>query len=208
MEINSATPMLTYTKKTVDITNLQPEDIELEDIAHGLSNLCRYNGATKRFYSVAEHCVRLAMHVDKREETEYNLNLTLACLLHDATEAYVGDIIYHLKRKMTEFSELEDQVGEAILESFGISEKVCSEVEQELHELDRRICFDEMYYLFDGHLDPSFYENRMIPLGESILVSPNDALGWDPQTAKTTYIDAINKTISKLKEKSNENRLA
>ena len=59
-------------------------DINIEDIAHATANTCRWGGATTEFYSVAEHSIRVAERVSD--------NLKLAALLHDAAEAYLGDI--------------------------------------------------------------------------------------------------------------------
>ena len=80
--------MLTYTGKLIDLFNTSVDDICIEDIAHGLANTCRWNGHTKQFFSVAQHCCMMA---DMATENQ------LAYLLHDAEEAYWGDIIKPLK---------------------------------------------------------------------------------------------------------------
>ena len=80
----------TYTGKILDFLNPKPEQICIEDIAHALSNLCRYTGHTKVFYSVAEHCVRMATN-------ENLLGNSLTKLLHDSAEAYIGDIVLPLQ---------------------------------------------------------------------------------------------------------------
>lgn len=76
--------METYTGGKVHFTNPRPEEINITDIAHQLSMLCRFTGACREFYSVAEHCIRVAHIVP--------INLKLAALLHDAAEAYTNDI--------------------------------------------------------------------------------------------------------------------
>lgn len=88
----------TYTGKIVDILNLQPDDIDIEDIAMSLARQPRFNGHTTKFYSVAQHCVlasQLGVYNDR-----------LAILLHDAAEAYVGDIVTPLK----EYSPLKNEL--------------------------------------------------------------------------------------------------
>jgi len=65
------------------------EEVHIEDIAHGLSNQCRFNGQSRRFLSVAEHCY-WASYIGPEDEA-------LERLLHDAAEAYIGDIIRPLK---------------------------------------------------------------------------------------------------------------
>ena len=74
------------TRTGVAFPLLQPEakDVEVADIAHALSLICRFTGHVKTFYSVAEHCVRVAQLLPPR--------LRAYGLLHDAHEAYVGDI--------------------------------------------------------------------------------------------------------------------
>jgi hypothetical protein len=90
----------------------RPEDVEPSDIAHALGMLCRYNGHVDAFYSVAEHCVLMSHAVSPEN--------ALAALLHDATEAYVGDMIRPLKRSMPDYVAVEDRVMVAIARRFGL----------------------------------------------------------------------------------------
>lgn len=82
--------MVTYSGIVFDLMNPDPDLINLEDIAHGLAFNCRWNGATKRFYSIAEHSIRVSKNCIGRE-------MQLSGLFHDAEEAYWGDIIKPLK---------------------------------------------------------------------------------------------------------------
>lgn len=74
------------------------EDIRIEDIAHALSQQCRFSGHTRVFYSVAEHCVRVSRCLDARG---YARSVVLWGLLHDASEAYLVDIPKPLKEADT-----------------------------------------------------------------------------------------------------------
>jgi len=76
--------LATYSGSKFHFTNPQVEEIKIKDIAHHLSLLCRFNGACREFYSVADHSIRVSRLVP--------YNLKLAALLHDAAEAYIGDI--------------------------------------------------------------------------------------------------------------------
>ena len=86
--------------------------VEIEDIAHGLAYQCRFNGQTKVFYSVAQHSILVADLVPPP--------LKLAALLHDAAEAYLGDMVKPLKVLMPMFSVLEDAVTRLIADAFSL----------------------------------------------------------------------------------------
>jgi 5'-deoxynucleotidase YfbR-like HD superfamily hydrolase len=88
------------------------DHVAIEDIAHGLAFQCRFNGQTQEFYSVAQHSLIVASLVP----TE----LRLAALLHDAAEAYLGDMVKPLKVLLPAFAAIEDQVGAIIAAAFDI----------------------------------------------------------------------------------------
>ena len=90
----------------------RPEEIVIEDIAHALSLLCRFNGHCKRFYSVAEHSV----HVERLLSPE----MKLLGLLHDASEAYIADIPSPVKRNLPDYKKIETNLLRAIAERFGL----------------------------------------------------------------------------------------
>ncbi|WP_317201710.1 phosphohydrolase [Janthinobacterium sp.] len=86
--------------------------VAIEDIAHGLAYQCRFNGQTREFYSVAQHSLVVAALVPP--------HLRLAALLHDAAEAYLGDMVKPLKVLMPGFGELEERVTALIGAEFGL----------------------------------------------------------------------------------------
>ncbi len=101
----------TYTK--VHFTPLEPkeEDIQIIDIAHALSLLCRANGHFPEFYSVGQHCIHCALEADARG---HDRPTVLACLLHDAAEAYLADIIRPVKQHLFPYQQAEEQLLDAI----------------------------------------------------------------------------------------------
>ena len=100
----------TYTGKVFDPYAPDIHSICIEDIAHHLSNLCRFGGSTSRFYSVAEHSIMVSylVHPDNAKWG----------LLHDASEAYVIDLPKPLKVMFPEYKALETIVQQAICEKF------------------------------------------------------------------------------------------
>lgn len=83
----------TYTGRFFDYANPQPEQINLRDIAHSLALTCRYGGHCSTFYSVAEHSVLVSRLLEGSSAQRFRV----AALLHDAHEAYLGDLPTPLK---------------------------------------------------------------------------------------------------------------
>ena len=109
--------------RRLDLLDPTPLDIEIEDIAHGLSFLARWNGQTKGAYgfSVAEHSLLV-----ERTFSSINPNIhpkwKMAALLHDAAEYVIGDLISPVKHSVgPEYEVLENRLMVAINLRFGIS---------------------------------------------------------------------------------------
>ena len=93
----------------------------IEDIAHGLSNICRYSGQCNGFYSVAEHSLLVSETV---------IGFELEALMHDAAEAFLGDITRPLKQMLPDYKRIEGEVERAIFSRFGIQTPIPREVKQ------------------------------------------------------------------------------
>ena len=85
--------MNTYTGRVFNPLEMVPDNVAIEDIAHALSMMCRGNGHLRFFYSVGLHSINCAQEAIARG---YQTGTILACLLHDATEAYIADLIRSL----------------------------------------------------------------------------------------------------------------
>jgi hypothetical protein len=104
----------TYTGGVFWPLDPRPADVRLLDIAHALAQTCRFGGHARFFYSVAQHSVLVSDICDEEDR--------LWGLLHDAAEAYVGDMIRPLKSLgiMANYRAIEQNVQEAICEKFGL----------------------------------------------------------------------------------------
>ena len=108
--------------RRLDLLDPSPLDVEIEDIAHGLARVARWNGQTKgaHAFSVAQHCLlveRLASELRPRATREFRL----AALLHDAAEYVIGDLISPFKAAVgLDYKSLENRLAEAIHIRFGL----------------------------------------------------------------------------------------
>lgn len=101
----------------VDLLNPDPATIDIRSIAAGLSKICRFGGQCPRFYSVAEHCLqatKLAM------KDGCSVEALRAVLLHDAAEAYIGDMVKPLKVMIPEYHLAESRMEAAISKAFNV----------------------------------------------------------------------------------------
>lgn len=120
----------TFTGKRFHLLAPQPDEIDIVDIAHGLSNLCRFTGHTRDFYSVAQHSFLVSHQVPAE--------LALTALLHDATEAYISDLsrpLKHFTPVGAAYQEIEERIAKTIAEKFGTVHPLPSEVQHADHQL-------------------------------------------------------------------------
>lgn len=100
--------------KLFDFLDPHGSDFDIDDIAHGLAHVCRYAGQCRAFYSVAEHSMLVA---DTVEDYPYE------ALLHDAAEAFIGDVTRPFKQLLPEYKRIEATVEDAIIERFGLDRR-------------------------------------------------------------------------------------
>jgi 5'-deoxynucleotidase YfbR-like HD superfamily hydrolase len=162
--------------RRLDLLEPSPLDIEIEDIAHGLARVARWNGQTRgsHAFSVAQHCV-----VVERLTAELNPNLTrqvrLMALLHDAPEYVVGDLISPFKVAIgADYKGLELKLQAAIHLRFGLPALVPSPLAGLFKKADRLSAFHEATQLagFEdkearrlfGAPPPGLKTPRLVPL--------------------------------------------
>ncbi len=135
----------------VHFTPLEPKksEIKIEDIAHALSLMARANGHFPKFYSVGQHCVHCCEEAAARG---YDRRVRLACLLHDASEAYLADITRPVKQHLPKYREIEEILQEAVFRKYL---GVLSKEERALwRELDDTL----LYYEFDHFMGEKLME--------------------------------------------------
>lgn len=103
--------IVTFTGRRWFVRSPHPADVCIEDIAHALAHLCRFGGHCCRFYSVAEHSLRVMRAL---EASESDPRLLLFALLHDASEAYLGDVVRPLKYSLPDYRSIE-RATEAVI---------------------------------------------------------------------------------------------
>lgn len=113
--------ILTASGWYVDFLAPDPDSITIEAIAHALGNTCRFGGHCLPFYSVAEHCVRVAACNFVPSWLKFD------ALMHDAAEAFVGDVPSPLKRLLPDFKTVERRIEEVIADKFD-----CHEIHHEI----------------------------------------------------------------------------
>lgn len=155
----------TYTGLYMNISLPTLEMVCIEDIAHGLSNQCRFGGHLPEFYSVAQHCVLCSELADR----EYRLQ----ALMHDASEAYLIDIPTPIKRLLTNYKELEDDLMSLIAKKFNFSYPLNEHVKQ----------IDQYILQFE-------WDNLMIK-------KPRHGACWTNTHAKQRFLETY-ETLSKL----------
>lgn len=137
----------TYSK--VHFTPLTPkqEQILVEDIAHAQSLMTRANGHFPEFYSVAQHSIACGREAIARG---YSDRLVLACLVHDASEAYLSDVTRPVKGELDGYRKIEKVLQDAIYERFLGSLPTEEEIELIESVDDTCLYYEFMHYMGEG----------------------------------------------------------
>jgi len=130
------------TFKGEHFTPLDPDinQIHIEDIAHSLSLLCRANGHIDYFFSIAQHSINCAAEAKARG---YTARVQLACLLHDASEAYISDITRPVKYYLTEYKVIEKKLQDIIYTKY-LGEPLPEEEYNLMKQIDNDMLISEL----------------------------------------------------------------
>jgi 5'-deoxynucleotidase YfbR-like HD superfamily hydrolase len=168
-----------------DLNDADPEAIHIDDIARSLSRIPRYLGHTDRIYTVAQHSVLVALKLPEA--------LRFVGLMHDAPEAYTGDIVYAVKHMLgPAIREIENPVWAAIALRYDLP----IEIPAEVHEVDRRMAATEMRDLFTPSRTPrSCAEHK--PYSETI--EP-----WSERTARANFLHVYRQFVKRSRDWNNK----
>ena len=185
----------TSSGRYIDLLDPKPADILIEDIAHALSNIARFNGHTHQFYSVAQHCVLCSgINPDK---------LALEKLLHDATEAYVGDMVTPIKNLFPGYRTMEDKIAGVIAQAFGLNQGFHHDPEVKRSDLIMLIV--EKHALLQANPEDQIewariYQDferlgfdRQLPLDQ---IGCEPLIPWQPVQAKQAFLDRFGQLYS------------
>lgn len=150
---------------------MRPTDIRIEDIARALSNICRYAGQINRFYSVAQHSVLVSEIVPPR--------LRLEAMLHDAAEAYLGDLPAPIKRlpNFLFYREAEHHIEALVRDVFRLSQD--TKDWEQISKIDKALRVNEREALGLPHVA------RGVPI-EGVHISL-----WTPERSFANFAQAI-----------------
>jgi 5'-deoxynucleotidase YfbR-like HD superfamily hydrolase len=131
--------------RRLDLLDPSPLDVEIEDIAHGLARVARWNGQTKgaHIYSVAQHILLVEL-MARQKTPSLDKNLRLALLLHDAAEYVIGDMISPFKAVIGDsYKATEKRLLAAIHIRFGLPATIPAETERMIKAADRAAAYLE-----------------------------------------------------------------
>ena len=195
------THFTTFSGNRINYQDIDPEQISVVDISHSLSQLCRFAGHTKYFYSVAQHCLN-CMEVAK-EVYGANIETQYWMLMHDAAEAYISDIPRGFKQYIDEIIEAESMLQYQIMLSvLGLRQNIhffkifaLNINENITNEIDDRVLVTEAINLFNA--------NRAYMLD----IEPIDGLIIEQrrmQDINVEFLRTANNLITQIKSKYEE----
>lgn len=159
----------THGGRLVDIMAPDPFLITIGDIAHALAHICRFAGHTKEFYSVAQHSLLASVNAPPEH--------ALAALMHDATEAYCGDLLGPLKAAMPDYREIEAGLWDAIAWKYRLPDELPAVVK----EVDLRMLATEKRDVLASSVHWDFLPASIVPFDRRITPMTSRA-------ARTTFL--------------------
>jgi hypothetical protein len=135
----------TYTGKHFDVACPDVNAIDIRDVAHALSLTCRGNGHVKTFFSVGQHCINCYKEAIARA---YPDKVVRACLLHDASEAYMSDVPRPFKKSLADYIRQENKLLDLIYEKY-LGAKLTEEEQMLVKSVDDAMCYYDLLELLN-----------------------------------------------------------
>lgn len=157
-----------YSGSLLNITDPKEDEIDINDIAHALSLLCRFGGHCEKFYSVAEHSVRCMWKAPVGFKKE--------ALLHDASEAYLVDIPRPIKIILLDYKKIESRLEEVIASKYNLPFPMSPEVKV----VDNTMLSTEKRDLMKGPPWEGFPDPY-----------PEEIKPWSPKKARDMFLTAF-----------------
>lgn len=169
----------TVTGKHFDPVSPKDELIDVFDIAHSLSLLCRANGHFRSFYSVAQHSLACAYEAEARGLVPETV---LGCLLHDASEAYLSDVTRPVKKELPYYLEAEARLQDMIWEHF-IGRPLTEEEKKQIFAIDDMMLSLEFHQLMPEDINEDH---------KNLVVNINCSFS-EPNTVRDEFIAFLNR---------------
>lgn len=162
-----------HSGKKFDYNNLDINSIDIEDIAHSLSQQNRYVGHCHIPYNIAQHSILVSRNLPQ--------HLKLQGLLHDASEVYLGDVNSMLKSLLPEYQVLEKKVEKLCMDRFGLSYPF----DEEVKKMDKRLLTTELRDTMPGE-DYKLIEQEYPPI--NMTIEP-----WGQKRSKYKFLTEFHK---------------
>jgi 5'-deoxynucleotidase YfbR-like HD superfamily hydrolase len=176
--------------RRLDLLDPSPLDVEIEDVAHGLARVARWNGQTKgdHAFSVAQHSLAVEALL-QRLDGEEDPRVLLTALLHDAPEYVIGDMISPFKAVLgPEYKDVEARLAGAVHLRFGLAAQTPAKVKTRIKAADAVAAFYEATRLagFDAREAERFF-GRAPRLSDAFLAPLLDP--WPTRVAQERFLE-------------------
>jgi uncharacterized protein len=174
---------ITYSGVIIDLSDIRIEDINIQDIAHHLTKICRYGGAMKlgQHYSVAQHSILLYEYAKKHHT---NIGIAKYALMHDTSEYILGDIPNGLKKLLPDYRVLEDNLSTLIYQKYNI--KSDQSIKDIVKDLDKRILLDESSIFTSHHKE--FFKHSLRDLDPLDIYPSNECCDLCLEEIKSKFL--------------------
>jgi len=181
--------------RRLDLLDPSPFDIEIEDIAHGLARVARWNGQTMgdHAFSVAEHSVLVLRLVDILYPG-LDIRWRMAALLHDSSEYVIGDMISPFKAALgVDYREFEDRIEAAVHLRYGLPPHISKEVKRKIKRADHISAYLEATQIAGFTHDESVKFFGRPPAGLEITIKPLPV-----KQAQTLFLETFEGLLKEL----------